>query len=673
MGQTVTRSTLANAISLAKRAHHALPTLCLTALLWSGTAGHNPAHASLSQQDVLIYQAAFEAADLGAWDAARAMVTGARDPVLSKVIDWISASNEDGDAGFAEITAFIRANPQWPDQTGMQRRAEQEMPDALAAGDVAAWFDIYPPVTVDGVLRYGDALRALGRQAEFAELAQTQWPTLSLSQDNGRAFLALFGTALGPADHQARLDTLLWEGRESEARRMFPLVDSAHRALAEARIHLANRAEGVDVLVDQVPTVLANDEGLVYERVRWRRRADQTAGALDMLQNQPAQLTQGRRWWSERNILARRYLARGNHQIAYAIASSHRQTEAFPLSQAEWLAGWLALRFLDNPQGAARHFQTLYENVGSPISLARGAYWAGRAFDAMGDRAEAETWYRRAAGHGEAFYGQLAADRLAVPTVAALPPDPAVPPAENVAFADSEIVRVIQALDQIGENARADLFLRRLSRLTDDPAETALIAELATSLGRRDMAVFAARQLIFDPVTLFQSGYPVLPLDAADRRAEPALVLGLIRRESQFAIDAVSPAGARGLMQLMPATAQGVARSLGVQSSNARLTSDPDLNIQLGSRYLAEMLRRFDGSYILALAAYNAGPGRVDGWLERRGRPGSSINEIVDWIESIPIYETRNYVQRVLEDTQIYRQRLGAAPAIGQLEADLAR
>ena len=267
----------------------------------------------------------------------------------------------------------------------------------------------------------------------------------------------------------------------------------------------------------------------------------------------------------------------------------------------------------------------------------------------------------------------MAAGRLGLATVPTLPPDPGATPDQRAAFAGNELVRVARALDRVGEDARADLFLRRLARLAESPAEIALISELATELRRRDMAVFAAKQLAFDGVTLFEGGYPLLPLDSADRRAEPALVLGLIRRESEFVIDAVSPAGARGLMQLMPTTAQGVARTLGISSSTARLTVDPAHNIRLGSHYLAEMVARFDGSYILALAAYNAGPGRVDRWLQTRGRPGPGIDGIVDWIESIPIYETRNYVQRVLEDTQVFRLRLGERPVSGGLEADLAR
>ncbi|NBC32860.1 MAG: transglycosylase SLT domain-containing protein [Alphaproteobacteria bacterium] len=674
MGLMETRARLAPGWTLAKRAGGALPKLALAAALAAGLALARPAQAMLSEQDVLIYQAAFEAADVGAWDAARQMVERARDPVLAKVIDWISASNDDGDAGFPAIAAFLRDNPDWPDQTGMRRRAEQVMPDSLPPADIAAWFDQWPPVTVEGLLRYGRALIALGRTVDADALAQAEWRTIGVNEAHEREFLAVFGPFLQPADHIARLDHLLWEGRDSEARRLYPLVGDGWRALAEARIQLANRASGVDPLVAAVPAALAGDEGLLYERLRWRRRSGLTDGAIDMLGSQPQRLTHPDRWWQERNIITRRLFNEGDIRRAYAVASGHGQSEGFPLAQAEWLAGWLALRFLDDPQRAVGHFQRLYENVGTPISLGRGAYWTGRAYDALGNRPEAEAWYRRGAAHSSSFYGQLAADRLGLPTVPALPPDPSASPEQLASFEDSELVRVARALDRIGENARADLFLRRLARLAEGPAETALVARLAAALDRPDMAVFAAKRLIFDGLTFYESGYPLLPLETADPRAEPALVLGLIRRESEFRTDAVSPAGARGLMQLMPGTAQGVSNALGVSHSTARLTAEPAHNIRLGSHYLAEMIGRFGGSYILATAAYNAGPGRVDDWLISRGDPRQmGTDAIIDWIESIPIYETRNYVQRVLEDAQVYRLRLGAAPQSGRLEADLAR
>ena len=662
-----------NRFSVSTRARLAKPGRLIAAiLLWSLSSGH--AGATLSQQDVLIYQAAFEAASLNAWESARQITRQATDPVLEPVLDWVAMSNADGDRSYADIVAFIETHPDWPDQTGLRAQAELLMPAGLPIGDVIAWFDARPPVTVEGTVRFAEALNAVGRQADAATLARTVWTDIRVSEQGQQLMLAQLGGLLTTQDHIARLDNLLWSRRESEARRLMPLLDAGYRALAEARIQLANRAEGVNAIINTVPASLRNDEGLLYERLRWRRRANLNDGAMEMLALQPAVLARPDRWWTERNILARRQLSAGNPAAAYAIAAGHRQTEGFPRSQAEWLSGWLALRFLNDPERAFGHFQALYDNVGTPISLGRGAYWSGRALETMGRTPEATQWYETASRHDTAFYGQLAADRLGRPTVAALAPDPALPSADAAAIDTSAMANIVRALDQIGESARADLFLRQMARNADgDPATTVAVARLALALNRAHVAVWAVKQLIFDGVVIYETGYPTVDLSTATGGVEPALLLALMRRESEFDIGAVSPAGARGLMQLMPTTANAVAGQIGVAHNTTMLTSNPGHNIRLGSSYLASLINRFDGSYILAIAGYNAGPGRVDGWLETLGDPRRPGVDIIDWVESIPIYETRNYVMRVLEDLQVYRIRLGGTPTTGALEADLAR
>jgi soluble lytic murein transglycosylase len=669
--------TIATGRSDAKRppARTRLGTRALACAVALGLAAATAAsaRAQLGQRELVLYQAALEATSLGAWDAARAMAAQAGDPVLGKIVDWIDMSNEGGDADFAEIARFIRENPDWPDRTGLRVQAERRMPGTLPAEEAVAWFEDFPPIGVEGSLRYAEALAAVGREQEAAAFVRDRWHGITLSARGEEEFLSRVGSYLTQDDHLARLDTLLWDGRESEARRQMARVDAAHRALAEARLALANRVAGVDAVVGRVPSALQNDEGLIYERARWRRRADLTEGALEMLARQPDTLARPALWWTERNILTRRLFRAGAHRRAYDVASSHGQEEGFPKSQAEWVSGWIALRFLDEPATALAHFQELYDNVTSPISLARGAFWSARAYEALGNVPEAERWYRTAAEHPIAFYGQLAADRLGRPTVPALPPDPPAALPEAAAFESAEMVRAARAFHQLGEDGRAELFVRRLGTNAETLADLTLVGRLALELGRPNLSVWVGKRRFFDGEVLFGVGYPVRPLDVADGRVEPALVHGIIRRESEFDPDAVSPAGARGLMQLMPATARGVARQNGLPYQRGRLTADPDYNIRLGSTFLGDVLAQFGGSYVLAIAAYNAGPSRVNGWIERNGDPRAPGVDVIDWIESIPIYETRNYVQRVLEDVQVYRVRLGGAPTIGSLEADLAR
>ena len=669
MGLTTNRPTLERRSTLAKRTAGTLAAAAVAAAV----AGA-PAAAQLSAQDTAAFQAAIEAVELEAWATARQVAGRAADSAVASVIDWIYFSTRDSGAQFNEISAFLVSRPDWPNQSGLRRRAEEAMPGSMASAEVIAWFEAYPPLTVDGIARYTRALRSVRGDTAAAAYFQGEWPLITLTDTEQAELLADFGGLLRPDDHIARLNSLLWRQDGDGARRMFPLVDAGHRALAEARIALYSRSNGVDTAVAAVPATLADDEGLIYDRVRWRRRADLTAGAIDLLARQPASLHAPRAWWTERHVLARRLFNAGNYAGAYDLASSHRQVDGFPFSQAEWLSGWLALRFLGQPQTALGHFQRLYDNVGTPISLGRGAYWTGRAYEAMGRTADAQQWYQVAAEHRTAFYGQVAAGRLNQPTVPTLPADPTADAATIAAFRADEMVRAAIALSQIDETVRSDVFLEALGRTAEgDAVRRTLIAQLAAQLGRPNQTVRTAKAGIFEGVILYETGYPVISLAAADPRPEPALVLALIRRESEFNVAIASSAGALGLMQLMPATARSVASQIGVQHTQALLTTDADHNILLGSTYLGDMLDRYNGSYVLAIAAYNAGPGRVDGWLQQLGDPRSGRIGIIDWIERIPIYETRNYVQRVLEDTQIYRVRLGEAPIVGGLGADLAR
>ncbi len=670
MGEKAKIGTIVSRLPGAKRAL-AAAVLVLGLLI---AAPMRPAGADpLSAPDAAAFRAAFEAVSLSAWDTARQLAARAREPVLVKIILWLDLQREDGSASFGDIASFIVANPDWPNLNILRRQAERVMPATLPAATVAEWFQASPALTVGGVLRHAQALLALGRTAEAQALARERWRDIRLTPDEQQQFQAALGSLLTTADHVARLDLLLWADRDTEARRMQALVDPPHAALAEARLRLSNRANGVDQALAAVPPALRNDEGLLFDRLRWRRRANLIAGAIELLNQQPPHLEHPSEWWTERWLVVRQLIGAGNHAAAYALVSAVPQAEGTPRAESEWLAGWLALRFVHQPARAVQHFRRLYEGVGTPISLARGAYWTGRAEEALGRAAEARRWYGIAAQHRATFYGQIAAGRLSQPTVPALPPDPPASAEARRAFETSELVRAARALTEIGETDRAEIFLRHLARGADTPARAALVGQLAESLGRPYYAVQAAKQMLSAGTTLYQIGYPVRTVPATEDSPERALVLAIIRRESEFLETATSSAGARGLMQLMPGTASNVAQRLGIPHSPDQLTGDPEHNIRLGSNYLAQMLDRFGGSYVLAIAAYNAGPARVDQWLERLGDPRRPGVDVIDWIESIPFYETQNYVQRVLEDVQVYRVRLGAAPAAGTLERDLGR
>lgn len=655
--------------SLAKRAAWLLVLFGLTLA--------SPAQAQQSQlslADLAIYRAAFEAADLNAWSTARTLVPQASDPLLADVVLWLDLPRRDGGASFAQITQFLDQHPNWPGLTDLRLQAERVMPTNMTPADRVAWHQRYPPLTFDATFAYAEALAALGRQNEIGLYLRSRWPTIPITQGQQDQLLSRFGSTLTTDDHWRRLDNLIWVGRLDEARRMLPLVDSGRRALGNARILLQARQPGVDGAIQAVPANLRNDEGLNYERTRWRRRAGLDAGAIELLPSQPAQSDHARRWWTERHYQAREAFYRGDYSTAYALASDHRQPGGFPLLQGEWLSGWVALRRLNDPARAFGHFQNLYNATSTPISSARGAYWSGRSQAALGNQAEAQRWYQLAAQHPTAFYGQLAAGELGQASVAALEPTPGVPAAAAQAFEADERVQIVRALAQLGQAEHAEAFLAVLISEAETPADHVLVGQLAMEAGNNFRAVRAGKQAVQDGIQVVGSTYPVVDTSTAHSAVDPALVHAIIRTESEFDFDAVSGANARGLMQLLPETARRVGSQIGVSVDTARLTTDPSLNIRLGSSYLADRINRFGGSWVLAIPSYNAGAARVDQWISRFGDPRRmDLYDAIDWMETIPFYETRNYTQRVLETAQVYRRLLGEGPRQQGLEQDIQR
>lgn len=652
----------------APAAARALAALCLLLLV---AAGAPPAFAQLSAADVAIGREALKVAENDRHDEALRIAARARDRMVGKIVRWIALAAPG--SGFEEIAAFIRENGDWPNMSQLRRQAEKAMPIDLDESRVLEWFRLYPPVSVDGAMHYVDTLLATGGTEQAVKLIRERWVDGGFGTEDEQEFLSRYRSHLRRQDHVARLDRLLWERQEAPARRMAALLGDGYDALATARLMLDSGSGNVDAAVARVPDSLRDDPGLLYDRARWRRRQGDDQGALEILMKPPRDLGRPGLWWAERHILVRRAIERGDHAGAYRIAAAHRQEDGVSHADAEFLAGWLALRFLDRPSDAFAHFHTLYRSVSAPISKARGAYWCGRAAEALGDREKARSWFAAAAEYGTTFYGQLAVHHLGGGARPRIAPEPQPTKADQAAFDRRELVRAARILAQIeGRDAdRLIAFLRRLSLDAKSPAEYALAARLARELGRRDLAVAAAKDAAQNDVFLTETGYPVI--DTPRQTPEVALVHGIIRQESTFNTNVVSSAGARGLMQLMPATAKLVAKQIGVRHTHQRLVTDPAYNVTLGSAYMADLLDRFNGSYILAIASYNAGPGRVRGWLDQFGDPRTEAVDPVDWIELIPISETRNYVQRVMEATIVYRARLQGGRAELDLEKELRR
>ncbi len=619
------------------------------------------------------------------------------DRLVEMLAEWVLLIDRSESQSFGEITGFIRANPGWPRLGALRNKAERAITRDDSDGSILAWFRAYPPRTVEGASAYAAALDRNGEKDEAVGVIRRAWIDFDMKAADEKAFLSRFAGDLAAEHHWARLDRLLWDNRRSAATRQMKRVGGEYRALAEARLRLMRRKKNAKAAVETVPAWLAKDQGLIYELVRWNRRKENNDVAIAALLAFKGDLDHPKQLWTERQLLARRALLDGDAKTAYRLISDHGLDSGVARADAEFLAGWIALRFLGKPRAAFDHFSGLYETVRYPISLARAAYWSGRAAEAAGEKQIARQWFHTAARNTTTFYGQLAARRIGIAATPFASQEPEISRVARAEFDRGELVRAVRILVALRDAPRAQArgkpdprddprgflaslnnddmlrqFLRHIARQSETAEDWTLAAQLARDSGRIDVAVYIARKAARDSVVLGEHGYPTMVL-ADDIPPEPALLHAVIRQESAFDVHARSRAGARGLMQLMPATAKNVARKLKVKGhSTARLTSDPNHNVALGSAYLESMLGRYEGSMIMALAAYNAGPHRVDKWLVDYGDPRGSLDDAIDWIESIPFSETRNYVQRIMEALPIYRQKLTGAQVAALRAEDIA-
>jgi peptidoglycan lytic transglycosylase len=594
-------------------------------------------------------------------DAQREAATYA-DPVADKLVTYYRMLAP-GAATADEITDFMAQSPDWPNHALLERRRQEAIATDPDLASTLAQCDRNTLTLPATLLHCAEALEDAGRHGEAAEDARRAWIG-GIGDEAG--FLRRWSGALRPDDSWERFQNLVGHDTPA-ATHVLPQLDPQHRLAAEARLALQRDAPNSEALLGVLPVALRREPGMMLDHARWLRRADRTADALSLWQRageaaqSEASSDELSGFWTERNLLARRLLRDGNASGAYALVDQHGEVAPDQLLDAEFLAGFIALRRLNDPAAAQRHFARLATQSKAAITQGRAHYWLGRAVAALGGDPKPE--YERAAVWPTTFYGQLAAlalgedaTRLAARITALR--DPPYTREQVLALTDREVLRAAAMLVAWNDARRARAFLLRLDELAPDPTDRALTARFALRVGLPDTAVFIARRMGRDGLVLPQAGWPVAaeppggPVDAA-------VALGLIRQESSFDIGAVSPSGARGLMQLMPFTARTVAKQIGTATSLVSLTSDPTHNMQLGTTYLREMLDRFDNSLPLAVAAYNAGPHRVDEWLGENGDPRVGPIDMLDWIELIPINETRNYVQRVLENVVVYRAQRG--------------
>jgi len=614
---------------------------------------------------------AMAAVGRGDWSSAAAEAARSG-PLAVDIVAWHWLRAGEGRA--QDYAAFLARRADWPGLPLLQRRGEAAVAAGAGPAEVVAYFANRAPQTAEGSLAYHAALLATGDRAGAGREAVRAWRALPMSAAEQAGYLDRAGAVLAE-HHGGRMVTLLAEGWLDNAERLLPLTTSGTRAVAEARIALQDDRPGVDALIAAVPDHMAGSAGLAHDRFRWRIRRDRYDDAADLLLERSGSadsLGVPEDWARWRAILARREMREGDAGRAYRIAANHHLTEGGNFADLEFLAGYIALRKLNDPARAQGHFRTLRISVGSPISLSRAAYWEGRALEQMGRADEARTSYAFAAEFQTAFYGLLAAERAGLPFDARLAGGESFPDWRQSPAAASSVFAAAVLLREAGETALAERFLLHLSESLDG-REIGALAGLALDWGEPHMALMLAKAAVGKGVIWPTAYFPVTDLAKMDLPVRPELALAIARRESEFDPRVVSPAGARGLMQVMPGTAKLMAGELGIGYDHGKLTGDWAYNARLGAGYLARLIEEFGDVPVLVAAGYNAGPGRPRRWVEDLGDPRAGDDAtLVDWIEHIPFTETRNYVMRVGESLPVYRARLGRPDAVPRLAAEMA-
>ena len=634
-----------------------------------------PNHSTLlSDAEFDIFRAAMNAADNDDWSAVRQARFELDHPVASQILLWRMAVS-DARAPFSDLDLALDTLPDWPRQWSIQREAEWKIADSgMSSALIVDWFEDRQPVTGEGRVALGEALLDLGRVEEGHEELRTAWRTQTLRLSNQREVYRTHGDVFTTDDHAERADFLLWAGQRTAASRVIPLLERGERNLAQARLRLAARASGVDRAVDAVPAELTNHPGLLYERARWRRRSGMDSAALPLLLELPdsyANTEALETMWTERKLMILDLIRDGQFSVAYELAAANGMERGVEFADAEFLAGWLALVRLNDAASAYDHFVRLEAGVRTPVSTARARYWQGRAAEADDRLEEARARFLAAAEH----YGQLALIALGPDSAQLdLPPDPVPSPAERAAFADRDYVQALQLLAEVDADYLFRVFIYHFDDEMETPLEQAMLTDIATDHFRIRQAVRAAKAGRLQGMILAERAYPIIDLpEEAPYQHEATLTYSVIRQETEFDPRAVSSAGARGLMQMMPHVARATARQLDVPYDFQWLTDDPNYNLVLGMAHLDEVVNDYDGSLIMALAAYNAGGHRVRRWVNNYGDPRTGEIDPIDWVESIPFSETRNYVQRVIENLQVYRARQSeSGPIALQIESDIA-
>jgi len=632
---------------------------------------------------------AFKALVAGDADKANAAAAAMSDPIARKLVHWYRLRRGLGTP--VEIKAFLAANPAWGDRTTLQQQLEEALfVQGGSSAEIKSYFTSRKPQTGAGLAALASAELAEGNRDAARRLAVQAWREKTLPANLEVGFLGRFGPLLTQADHKWRLDELLmddvrWGGqkaaRASVVRRVIPLLSGPEQKKAKARLAVFLGSNGALKGIEALPPEKTPDWGLVFHRIQALRRAGKSQEATKLLLSAPTEealIVSPDAWWTERRANAYDALKDGKPKLAYELVKQAGPLSVNPLKDQQFMAGWLALRYLNAPKTANEHFKAMRKSADGPLSRAKASYWLGRTAEALGDKAAADQYYRDALQDPDTFHALLARQKLEPGRLPITTTTPKEPTQEQIRhFVDLDAAKAVVVARKAGlDIGIARSFLTQLRLTLRSEPEAAMIAHLAESIGDTQSAVRTAKAAVARGQNLYVYAYPVHPFPSYKPLRKPpetAMLLGLARQETEFNTLIVSGAGAQGLLQVMTGTAKHVCRDYKIRCETKKLTSDPSYNAMLASAYVADRMDDFSGSYVLTIASYNAGPGRARQWIREFGDPRDPKVDPIDWIERIPIQETREYVAKVLANIQVYRARLGEKQPALRLEEDLNR
>ena len=623
----------------------------------------------VTPKDFKLAKAAFRAIDEKKWQTAIKLAKKANDKNIFKLIYWIYLIEPINAASFFDYVTFINNNPDYPRINRLRYLAEHKINFNTVSPSVAMkWFGDKEPLSSFGKIKLGEIYLKQGNIEKGSKLIKEGWIKAKLSKSQLKYIKKKYRKIITTEDVIKRAEWHAWKGSHWDLGRILRYLPKDYLNLYRARQLLMSNSYGVDTAINNVPEKFKDDPGLQYDRLKWRRRRGRLEPSLEILfeiSNDPIELVRPELWWKERSILTRSLIYKKNYTLAYRISSEHSMTEGPEYADAEWLSGWVALTFLNDANLALEHFKNFYDNVGYPISLSRGAYWIGRAYKEIKNTQKSIEWLKIAAKYLNTYYGQLAFSEVYPEEFISLNEQPTVDEKYKKKFYKHPLIIPLKLLKELNKTKYSKDLLKHLATLNVEMGSEILAGELSINIGRYDFAIQIAKEASYEKRFYNILNYPTIEIPKIvnkKKMPKPELVLAVIRQESEFDQNAHSYVGARGMMQLMTYTAKLISKRAKLPYSKKKLKSDPYYNIKLGSFYLAGLLEEYEGSYPFALAAYNAGPKRVKYWKKINGNPQKGNISYVDWVELIKFKETRNYVQRVLENVNVYRYMLSGKP-----------